>query len=57
MAKSGLKRLNITVNSDVYREFSKICDEECIIKSKRIEKFMKEFIKNFKNKKLVNNEK
>lgn len=53
MTKSRLKRLNITVDSDIYREFTKICDEECIIKSKRIEKFMKEFIENFKNKKNV----
>ncbi|MBS3097936.1 hypothetical protein J4209_04040 [Candidatus Woesearchaeota archaeon] len=43
-------RLNITVDKEVYKEFTRICDEECIIKSKRIEKFMKEFIENFKKK-------
>jgi len=48
-AKKG--RYNFLINSSVYRDFSLICEELGLIRSKKLEHSMNEFIK--KNKALL----
>jgi hypothetical protein len=42
--KSGKKRYNFLINSDTYEEFSKICGELGLVRSKKLEIYMKRFI-------------
>ena len=43
--KSSKGRYNFLIDEAVYREFSHICDEQGLVRSKKLERFMKEFIK------------
>jgi len=43
--KSNKKRYNFLINSDTYNEFSKICEELGLVRSKKLEIYMKNFIK------------
>ena len=49
--KSNKERYNVLIDKETYAEFSGICDEEGLVRSKKVEKFMKEFIE--KNKEVL----
>tara|TARA_Y100000310_G_C20686547_1_gene819392 strand:- start:1748 stop:1924 length:177 start_codon:yes stop_codon:yes gene_type:complete len=42
--KSNKDRYNFLIDKEVYADFSLICDEEGLVRSKQLEKFMKEFV-------------
>jgi|TARA_Y100000310_G_scaffold88828_2_gene85885 hypothetical protein len=42
--KSNKERYNFLIDKETYEDFSLICDEEGLVRSKKVEKFMKEFI-------------
>jgi len=44
------KRVTLSVDSKIYDEYKKYCEEKGIILSKQFELFMKEEIKKFKEK-------
>ncbi|MDP7323254.1 MAG: hypothetical protein QF632_00675 [Candidatus Woesearchaeota archaeon] len=46
--KSNKDRYNFLIDRDVYEDFSLICDEEGMVRSKQLEKFMKKFIEQHK---------
>ena len=50
--KSNKKRYNFLIDSDIYDDFSAICEKKGLVRSKKLEIYMKEFIE--KNKKKVN---
>ncbi|MBW2989482.1 hypothetical protein KY358_04150 [Candidatus Woesearchaeota archaeon] len=39
------KRINFILDEEVYREFSVLCEELAIVRSKHIENYLKKFIK------------
>lgn len=41
--KSNKGRYNFLIDSSVYKDFSKICEELGLIRSKKLEHFMKDF--------------
>ena len=41
--KSNKERYNFLIDKEVYNDFSMICEEEGLVRSKQLEKFMKEF--------------
>jgi hypothetical protein len=41
--KSNKERYNFLIDKDTYDDFSLICEEEGLVRSKQIEKYMKEF--------------
>ena len=43
--KSNKDRYNFLIDKDTYNKFSKICDNEGLVRSKQLELFMKEFNK------------
>ena len=43
--KSNKGRYNFLIDKEVYDEFSKVCDELGLIRSKQLEIFMKKFLK------------
>ena len=49
--KSNKDRYNFLIDKDTYEDFSLVCDEEGFVRSKQVEKFMKEFIE--KNQELI----
>jgi len=49
------RRFNFLIEEGVYKEFSDLCEELAIVRSKHIENYLKKFIK--QNKKLVEDEK
>ena len=51
MKKSSKGRYNFLIDSSVYEDFSRICEELGLIRSKKLERFMKEFTE--KNKALL----
>jgi len=50
------KRVTLSIDDKVYKEFQKFCEDNDIILSKRIERLMNEHINNSKSKKGVKNE-
>ena len=42
--KSGKERYNFLIEGEVYRDFSAICDELGLVRSKNIEIYMRKFI-------------
>ncbi len=44
--KSNKERYNFLIDQDIYNDFSMICEEEGLVRSKQLEKFMKDFIEN-----------
>ena len=42
--KSGKKRYNFLIDSGTYEEFSQICEELGLVRSKKLEIYMKMFI-------------
>ncbi len=42
--KSGKNRYNFLIDSDVYNDFSRICDELGLVRSKKLEIYMRDFI-------------
>ena len=40
-------RYNFLLDSDVYEEFSKICEQQGLVRGKKIELLLKEFIERF----------
>ncbi len=50
MKKKTKGRYNFLIEEKVYVEFSRICEEEGLVRSKQVEKSMKRLIKEYKNK-------
>ena len=46
MVKEGNKKLTISVNEKVLREFKKLCDEEGWKLGKQLEKYMGDILRN-----------
>ncbi len=44
-AKSKKKRYNFLIDSTTYKQFSEICEDKGLVRSKQVELFMKGFIK------------
>jgi len=42
--KTNKDRYNFLIVKDVYEEFSSICDEMGLVRSKKLENYMKQFI-------------
>lgn len=42
--RSNKERYNFLIDKDVYREFSMICDELGLVRSKNLELYMRRFI-------------
>ena len=38
-------RFNFTIDKDIYEEFSRLCEEEGLVRSKQVELFMRRFLK------------
>ena len=51
-AKKG--RYNFLIDESVYVEFSDVCDELGLIRSKNLENYMREFVKRHKDQKKEN---
>ena len=47
--KSNKKRYNFLIDRDVYEDFSIICEELGLVRSKKLEIFMKKFIEKHKD--------
>lgn len=41
----GKRKVTLSVDSDVYKEFKKFCDDNAIMLSKKVELIMKEIMK------------
>ena len=39
------KRINLSIDEEVYREFQVYCEERCMVASKKVEMFMKDELK------------
>jgi len=50
--KSNKKRYNFLIDASVYDEFSDICEDMGLVRSKKLELYMKRFIDDEKKKKL-----
>ena len=46
--KSNKNRYNFLIDKDTYKDFSLICEELGIVRSKTVERYMKEFIEGHK---------
>jgi metal-responsive CopG/Arc/MetJ family transcriptional regulator len=43
--KKNKERFNFTIDKEVYKEFSEICEREGYVRSKQIENFLRKFNK------------
>ncbi|MBD3319219.1 hypothetical protein GF342_04895 [Candidatus Woesearchaeota archaeon] len=43
--RSNKGRYNFLIDSDVYEEFSRICEQRGLVRSKQVELLLREFIK------------
>jgi len=41
-------RYNFLIDSSIYDEFSKLCEEEGFVRGKKVEQFMKKFLEKHK---------
>ena len=46
--KSRKKRYNFLIDSDTYNDFSLLCEELGLVRSKKLEIYMKEFVEKHK---------
>lgn len=35
------KRINLSVDEDIYKQFQEYCEDQCMVASKKVEQFMK----------------
>jgi len=42
--KSGKERCNFLIDSEIYKDFSLLCEELGLVRSKKLENYMKNFI-------------
>ena len=47
--KSNKERYNFLIDKEVYRDFSSICDELGLVRSKNLEIYMRSFIEDHKD--------
>ena len=47
--KLNKQRYNFLIDKDTYENFSLICDELGLVRSKNIERYMKDFVESYKD--------